>query len=175
MPRPLSSAVTKPILATTLYYVTETRLSRQTFERLEAELHDLTTRGRIEIAAAIGAARALGDLRENGDYHAARDTQGKMEARIRQIQALLAEAEIVEDENQSMMITTGSIVHLRYEGDEDSEQYLIGSIEEKRPDVAVVSPNSPLGKAILGKSEGQIVEYESPGGFLRVEIVKIGV
>ncbi len=154
--------------------MTETKLSRQTYERLEQELEDLTTRGRIEIAAAIEAARALGDLKENGDYHAARDSQGKMEARIRQIQALLAEAVIVEGEDDSETVTTGSIVHLRYEGDKDSEQYLIGSIEEKRPGVSVVSPNSPLGQAILGKSEGQTVEYESPSGMLRVEIVKIG-
>lgn len=157
-----------------MYYVTETKLSRQTYERLEEELKDLTTRGRIEIAAAIGSARALGDLKENGDYHAARDSQGKMEARIRQIQALLATAEIVENDGQSETITTGSVVQLRYEGDAESEPYLIGSIEEKRPGVAVVSPNSPLGQAILGKREGQTVEYESPGGKLRVEIVKIG-
>ena len=93
--------------------MTETKLSRQTFERLEEELKDLTTRGRIEIAAAIESARALGDLKENGDYHAARDSQGKMEARIRQIQALLAGAEIVENDEQSETITTGSVVHLR--------------------------------------------------------------
>ncbi|NNN20050.1 MAG: transcription elongation factor GreA [Acidimicrobiaceae bacterium] len=154
--------------------MTETKLSRQTYERLQEELRDLTTRGRIEIAEAIGTARALGDLKENGDYHAARDSQGKMEARIRQIQAILTEAVIVEGDEHSETVTTGSIVHLRYEGDSDSEQYLIGSIEEKRQGVSVVSPNSPLGLAILGKREGQNVEYDSPGGTLRVEIVKIG-
>jgi transcription elongation factor GreA len=154
--------------------VTETKLTRQTYQRLQEELQDLTTRGRIEIAAAIEAARALGDLKENGDYHAAKDTQGKMEARIRQIQALLSSAEIVEEEEQSETVTTGSIVHLRYDGDDELEQYLIGSIEEKRPGVSVISPASPLGQAILGKTEGQVVEYESPGGVLRVEIVKVG-
>lgn len=154
--------------------MTETKLTRQTYQRLQEELQDLTTRGRIEIAAAIEAARALGDLKENGDYHAAKDTQGKMEARIRQIQALLSSAEIVEEEEQSDTVTTGSIVHLRYDGDDELEQYLIGSIEEKRPGVSVISPASPLGQAILGKTEGQVVEYESPGGMLRVEIVKVG-
>ncbi|MCL5076684.1 MAG: transcription elongation factor GreA [Actinobacteria bacterium] len=154
--------------------MTETKLTRQTYQRLQEELQDLTTRGRIEIAAAIEAARALGDLKENGDYHAAKDTQGKMEARIRQIQALLSSAEIVEEEEQSETVTTGSIVHLRYDGDDELEQYLIGSIEEKRPGVSVISPASPLGQAILGKTEGQVVEYESPGGVLRVEIVKVG-
>ena len=62
-----------------------------------AELEDLTTRGRVEIAAAIEAARALGDLSENGDYHAAKDSQGKMESRIRQLQALLKDAEVVDE------------------------------------------------------------------------------
>lgn len=153
--------------------MTETKLTRQTYKRLEEELEDLSTRGRIEIAAAIEAARALGDLKENGDYHAAKDSQGKMEARIRQIQALLANAEIVEDDGQSETVATGSVVDLKYEGDDEPEQYLIGSIEEKRPGVAVVSPASPLGQAIIGKGPGQVVEYESPTGVLRVEIVKI--
>lgn len=154
--------------------MTETKLTRQTYQRLEAELHDLTTRGRIEIAAAIESARALGDLKENGDYHAAKDSQGKMEARIRQIQALLSSAKIVDEDENSETVTTGSIVQLRYEGDDDLEEYLIGSIEEKRPGVSVISPASPLGQAILGKGEGELVEYESPAGTLRVEIIKVG-
>ena len=65
------------------------RLTRETYDRLQAELEDLTTRGRVEIAQAIETARALGDLSENGDYHAAKDSQGKMESRIRQLQAML--------------------------------------------------------------------------------------
>ncbi len=64
----------------------DTQLTRDTYERLQAELEDLTTRGRVEIAAAIETARALGDLKENGDYHAAKDAQGKMESRIRQLE-----------------------------------------------------------------------------------------
>ena len=68
---------------------TNTQLTRDTYERLQAELKDLTTRGRVEIAALIETARALGDLKENGDYHAAKDAQGKMESRIRQLEAML--------------------------------------------------------------------------------------
>ena len=71
-----------------------TRLTQETYERLQTELDDLKTRGRIEVAKAIEAARALGDLSENGDYHAAKDTQGKMEARIRQLTQLLREAKV---------------------------------------------------------------------------------
>ena len=77
---------------------TETsKLTQATYDRLVAELEDLTTRGRVEIAQAIEAARALGDLSENGDYHAAKDSQGKMESRIRQLQAMLKDAEIVDE------------------------------------------------------------------------------
>ena len=73
-----------------------TKLSPDTYERLQAELEDLKTRGRVEIARDIEAARMLGDLSENGDYHAAKDSQGKMEARIRQLEAMLNDAEVVE-------------------------------------------------------------------------------
>src|ERR1700726_374881 len=119
-------------------------------ERLQAELEDLTTRGRVEIARAIEAARALGDLSENGDYHAAKDSQGKMEARIRQLEAMLDKVVIVEQSGStSDVVVTGSVVGIRYEGDDDIELYLIGSIEERRPDVVVVSPGSPLGQALM--------------------------
>ena len=142
-----------------------------------AELEDLTTRGRVEIAAAIEAARALGDLSENGDYHAAKDTQGKMEARVRQLQALLKNAEIVEGGASSDgTITAGTVVTLRYEGDDedDTQQFFVGSIEEKPGDLTVVSPGSPLGQALLGRTAGDTVEYAAPGGTLRVDVVAVG-
>jgi transcription elongation factor GreA len=155
--------------------VTPVQLSPETYERLQAELADLTTRGRVEIAQAIEAARALGDLSENGDYHAAKDAQGKMEARIRQLQAMLAEAEVVDNAGaESDVITTGSVVTLRYEGDDEPERYLVGSIEERMEGVSIVSPSSPLGQALLGQRPGQVVSYEAPGGQLQVEIVAVG-
>src|SRR4051794_32677 len=150
---------------------TETHLSPEAYERLRAEVEDLTTRGRVEVAHRIEAARALGDLKENGDYHAAKDDQGKMEARIRQIEAMLKNATILDASaaGVSGVIETGSVVALRYEGDDDAERYLIGSIEEKRPDVdGVISPGSPLGQVLLGKGAGTTVEYEAPGGRLKV-------
>jgi transcription elongation factor GreA len=153
-----------------------TQLSRDAFERLSAELDDLTTRGRIDIANAIEAARALGDLKENGDYHAAKDAQGKMESRIRQLEALLKTAIVVEgDVSDTGSITPGTVVTLRYEGDDedDTSTFLVGSIEEKG-EFDVVSPSSPLGQALLGHSAGDTVEYAAPGGTLRVEIVKLG-
>jgi transcription elongation factor GreA len=150
------------------------RLTKETHERLVAELEDLTTRGRVEIAQAIEAARALGDLSENGDYHAAKDTQGKMEARIRQLQALLKTAQIVENAGGSDVVDHGVIVTLRYEGDEETSQFFVGSIEERQGDLPVVSPTSPLGQALMGKSSGETVSYAAPGGNLKVTIVEVG-
>ena len=152
-----------------------TRLTRETHERLHAELEDLTTRGRVEIAQAIEAARALGDLSENGDYHAAKDTQGKMEARIRQLQALLKDAEVVDTGGGADgTVDHGSVVTLRYEGDGDTQDFFVGSIEERRGDMPVVSPSAPLGQALFGRTAGDTVEYQAPGGVLRVEIVRVG-
>src|SRR2546421_6731518 len=104
----------------------ETELSRDAYDRLRAELDDLTTRGRVEVAQRIEAARALGDLSENGDYHAAKDAQGKMEARIRQLEAMLSNAEIVDAAAApNGEVSTGMVVSLRYAGDDDVERYLV--------------------------------------------------
>ncbi len=157
--------------------MSETHLSQATFERLQAELEDLTTRGRVEIARAIEAARALGDLSENGDYHAAKDSQGKMEARIRQLQQMLKDAVIVDQAAaDNGVIGTGAVVTLAYEGDADdeAERYLIGSIEERRDDLSVISPSSPLGQALAGHRAGDEVEYQAPSGTLRVRVVAVG-
>ncbi len=153
-----------------------TRLTQEPYERLQAELEDLKTRGRIEIAKAIEAARALGDLSENGDYHAAKDSQGKMEARIRQLEAMLKDPEIVDAAaGQDGVIDVGVVVTLRYEGDDDEERYLIGSIEERQEGVSVISPDSALGQALQGHKQGDKVEYQTPtGATLTVEVVKVG-
>ena len=151
------------------------RLTPETYERLQAELEDLTTRGRVEIAKAIESARALGDLSENGDYHAAKDSQGKMESRIRQLQALLKNAKVVEaGAAADGTVSQGAVVTLRYEGDEDTQDFFVGSIEERHGDMPVVSPSAPLGQALIGKTPGDKVEYDAPGGRLTVEIVRVG-
>lgn len=152
--------------------MTDTQLSPAAYERLQAELDDLTTRGRVEVAATIERARELGDLSENADYHAAREDQGRMEARIRQLQALLESAVIVEGGDRES-VATGTIVSLRYEGDDDIEHYLVGSIEERHSDLPVISPASPLGQALLGRRRGDTVEYQAPTGMLRVEVVEL--
>ncbi|MGH9297534.1 MAG: transcription elongation factor GreA [Acidimicrobiales bacterium] len=154
--------------------MSETQLTPETHARLQAELEDLTTRGRVEIARHIEAARALGDLSENGDYHAAKDAQGKMEARVRQLQAMLGSAVVVEKTGSSGSVEAGLEVEIRYEGDDSTERYFVGSIEERREGVAVISPGSPLGQALIGHKPGETVEYDAPSGTLRVEIVSVG-
>ena len=149
-------------------------LSPSAHERLVAEVTEMTTVGRIEIARKIEAARELGDLSENGDYHAAKEEQGKMEARIRQIEAILEDAVIVEDADDSGEVGTGSVVSIRYAGDDDVETYLLGSIEERHDDLEVMSPGSPLGTALMGHQAGDTVAFEAPNGStLEVEIVAV--
>ena len=149
------------------------RITKETLDKLKAEYHHLTTVGRTEIARVIEAARLLGDLSENGDYHAAKDHQGKMESRIRQIDNVIRNHEIVARDEHAEAVQHASIVQVVYEGDqdEDLQEFFIGSIEEKPDGVLVASPTSPLGSALLGRSKGDLVEYEAPSGVLHVKIV----
>ena len=148
-------------------------LSQKAFDRLKAEHDELTTVGRIDIARKIEAARELGDLKENGDYHAAKDHQGQMEARIRQLADMLENAEIVEGTDGDI-VEPGAVVELRYEGDEDTDTYFYGSVEERGIEYDIITPGSPLGEALVGKAVGDKVEYASPtGATLVVEVVAI--
>jgi transcription elongation factor GreA len=149
------------------------RITQETLDKLQAEYHHLTTVGRTDIARVIEAARLLGDLSENGDYHAAKDHQGKMESRIRQIDNVIRNHEIVARDENAQTVQHASIVQVVYEGDpdDDFQEFFIGSIEEKPDSVLVASPTSPLGAALLGKSIGEVVNYEAPSGMLQVKIV----
>ncbi|NNC81779.1 MAG: transcription elongation factor GreA [Acidimicrobiales bacterium] len=149
------------------------QLTQATFDRLHAEHEDLTTRGRIDIARKIETARELGDLSENGDYHAAKEEQGKMEGRIMFLAKTIDEAEIVEATGGDE-VSAGSVVELRYEGDDDTEKFLVGSIEERQEGLENLSPGSPLGEALMGAKAGDSVSYETPAGMtLSVEVVSV--
>ena len=151
------------------------RITQETLEKLQEEYHHLTTVGRTEIARVIESARLLGDLSENGDYHAAKDEQGKMESRVRQIDNVIRNHEIVERDENADVAQHASIVQIVYEGDadDDYQEFFIGSIEEKPDEVLVASPTSPLGAALLDHSIGEIVAYDAPSGTLRVTITGI--
>jgi transcription elongation factor GreA len=149
------------------------RITQETLDKLREEYHHLTTVGRTDIARVIESARLLGDLSENGDYHAAKDEQGKMESRIRQIDSVIRNHEIIARDENADVAQDASIVQIVYEGDaeDDYQEFFLGSIEEKPEGVLVASPTSPLGSALLGRSVGDLVEYEAPSGVLRVKIV----
>ena len=142
------------------------QLSASAYERLKAEFEDLTTRGRIEVANKIERAREEGDLKENAGYHAAKDEQGHMEGRIRQLEHLLENAEIVE----------GSMIYtVVYEGDDeaDAERYLIGNMEEQIDGADVISASSPLGSALDGAEVGATITYDAPNGALTVSVLRV--
>lgn len=154
--------------------MTVTWLTQEAHDRLKAELDALVTE-RPVIAAEINARREEGDLKENGGYHAARDEQAKQEARIRQLQELMRDAQVGVPPADDGVVEPGMVVTIAYDGDEeDSETFLVGSREEgTHGDLQVYSPQSPLGQAILGGSAGETREYVLPNGATqKVLIVK---
>jgi transcription elongation factor GreA len=152
---------------------TDTWLSQEAHDRLKEELETLIA-SRPAIAAEINARREEGDLRENGGYHAAREEQGKMEARIRYLQELLRTAKVGEAP-KSDAVAPGSVVTIQFDDDEDdTETFLLGSREiSGTTDLTVYSPESALGKAILGAGAGDTVTYTAPSGAeIKVTIVR---
>jgi transcription elongation factor GreA len=152
----------------------ENWLTQADFDRLTAELEYLTGPGRAEIVDKIETARAEGDLKENGGYHAAKDEQGKMESRIRQLTELLRDAKVGEAPDTGGKIAPGMVVEVRFAGDDETEKFLLGSREGAGGDLEVYSPQSPLGAAMLGHKAGETVSYETPAGrTMKVDIVGV--
>jgi transcription elongation factor GreA len=138
-------------------------LTQEAYDRLQAELDDLSTRGREEIAKRIESAREEGDLKENGGYHAAKDEQGKMEARIRTLQHILKEAQVGEAPTSHGVVEPGTVVTAIVAGDE--ERFLLGSREiAAGVDMDVRSESSPLGAAIMGLKVNESTSYTAPNG-----------
>ena len=139
-----------------------TWLTQEAHDRLRDELAYLTGEGRAEIVRRIESAREEGDLRENGGYHAAKDEQGKQEARIRQLQALLQTAKVGEAPADNGVVGPGMVVTVRLAGDE--MRFLLGSREVASDDIEVYSERSPLGEAINGRRVGESASYTAPNG-----------
>jgi transcription elongation factor GreA len=150
--------------------VTETRddsltwLTQEAYDRLKSELDHLSGQGRAEIAEKIEFAREEGDLRENGGYHAAKEEQGKIEARINQLQHILASARVGEPPRTEGVVGPGMTVTVRFERDDDEVTFLLASREESGTPIDVYSPRSPLGSAINGKKVGEKATYTLPNG-----------
>ena len=151
-----------------------TTLSQKAFDRLQAELDQLTIEGRRQVAERLQRARELGDLSENAEYHSAKDDQAIMEARIRQIEGILRTATIADSPVSSDKAVAGTVVSLKENGTDEVEQYLLAASKEERANtVRTVTVNSPLGKAMLGKKVGETVTYEAPGGTFSYQVAEI--
>ena len=139
-------------------------LTQDAYDRLSAELEHLKGEGRSDIAKRIEAAREEGDLKENGGYHAAKEEQGKMEARIRQLQHLLQNAIVGTSPADDGVVEPGMVVTVEMFG--ETETFLLGSREiiSDGDDLDVYSEKSPLGAALMGTSPGRTVTYEAPNG-----------
>jgi transcription elongation factor GreA len=140
-------------------------LTQEAYDKLQAELDDLKGPKRQEIIEKIAAARDEGDLKENGGYHAAKDEQGKQEARIRQLEDMLRRAEVGETPPNDGVVEPGMVVTVDF-GDGDTEKFLLGARENlmEGDDLEVYSPQSAMGAAINGKSRGDEVTYTTPNG-----------
>jgi transcription elongation factor GreA len=138
-------------------------LTQEQFDKLKGELDHLAGPGRADLAKKIEAAREEGDLRENGGYHAAKEEQGKQEARIRQLTALLETATVGEAPSDTGVVEPGMVVTVELAG--DPMTFLLGSREASvEDDLEVYSATSPLGAAIIGKKAGDTTSYTSPNG-----------
>jgi len=146
-------------------------LTQESYDRLKAELDHLSGPGRTEIVARIEQARSEGDLKENGGYHAAKEEQGKAEARIRQLTQLLRDAQVGEAPADDGVVEPGMLVEAKIAG--DLERFLLGSREiAGDSDIDVYSEKSPLGAAISGLKTGDTTHYTAPNGkSISVEIV----
>jgi transcription elongation factor GreA len=143
--------------------MSKTWLTQEAADRLAAELAHLETSGRSEIVKKIESARAEGDLKENGGYHAAREEQGKMEARIRQLKHMLKNAEIgTPPASVDGVVAPGMKITVEMMGDE--MQFLLGSREIASGELDVYSEKSPLGSAVMGAKVGEEKTYTAPNG-----------
>ena len=148
-------------------YITEEKK-----QALQEELKNLKTFKRKEILEALDAAKALGDLSENAEYHQAREDQGKTEDRINQIEYML-QSSVVVKKHQSSKVEIGTTVVVKKEGNKDTVTYSIVGAEEADMNHNKISNKSPLGEALFGKKKGDIVSIKTPKGLVKYTLVDI--
>ena len=150
-------------------------ITRNGAELLKAELKQLKSVDRPNVVQAIAEARAQGDLSENAEYDAAKERQGFIEGRLAQIEAILSQAIIIEPSslNSDGKCVFGSTVEIEDLDEEKKYNYQIVGDDESNIKERKISINSPLAKAMIGKEEGDVVDFESPGGLKNYEIIKI--
>ncbi|MFL7838382.1 MAG: transcription elongation factor GreA [Candidatus Promineifilaceae bacterium] len=142
-------------------------------QQLEEELAYLTTEKREELSQKLEAAIAQGDLKENADYHDAKEEQGFVEARIRDIEDSLRRAKIIDENGPSDIVRVGSTVTVSEEGFDEEETYVIVGAAEADPAAGRISNESPIGRALLGTRIGEVAMAETPGGAIKFAILSI--
>lgn len=147
-------------------------LSKEKFKELTAELEELKTSKRKQIAEELEFAKSLGDLSENAEYHEAREAQAALEDRISQLESVLANAEIVSA-HHSNTVEVGSVVHVQKAGDKAKKTYSIVGSEEADFVSGKISFKSPLGEALLGKKKGEQFNFKTPAGEVKYTVISI--
>ena len=147
-------------------------LSKEKFKQLTAELEELKTVKRKEVADELEFAKSLGDLSENAEYHEAREAQAALEDRISQLESILASAEII-NAHQSTKVEVGSKVHVKKVGDKTDKTYTLVGSEEADMALGKISFKSPLGQAMLGKSKSDEFSFNAPSGMVKYVVVEI--
>ena len=147
-------------------------LTYEGLKRYEDELHDLKVNRRQEVAAKIKEAREQGDLSENAEYDAAKDEQRDIEARINELETILKNVEVVDElDASSDRINIGSTVTIKDLEFGDEETYKIVGSTEANSLKGTISNESPVGRELIGKSVGAVIEIEAPGGTIRYEVI----
>jgi len=145
-----------------------------TYQKLSQELDQLKNEERAKIAKIIDEARALGDLKENAEYHAAKEKQGLMEARIAELQDLLARAQVIDPSKLAHeRVSFGSTVILIDQDSDEEFRYVIVGTQESDPSRGLISIQSPMARALMGKEEGDEVSIELPSGKRSFDIEEI--
>ena len=148
-------------------------MTRSGFQSLEAEMVDLKSKERPAIIRQIAEAREHGDLSENAEYHAAREKQGFIEGRIKELESILSRAEVIDPSKLSGSVKFGATVHLIDEDTEEERTYQIVGEAEADIERGLLNMRSPLARALIGKDEGDSVEVNTPGGQRSYEIITI--
>ena len=146
-------------------------LTKDRYELLKKELEALKSSGRLEVAARLKQAKELGDLSENADYQEAREAQSTLERKIREMEEIVRQSVIIEKNAGGSVVKIGSTVNVK-KGKEEIKYTIVGS-NEARPAEGFISNASPIGKAILGKSAGEVAQIETPKGAVKYEILEI--
>ena len=148
-------------------------LTQEKFQEFSKELDHLKSTRRREIAEQLEYARSLGDLSENAEYQEARELQSATEGRIKQLETILAQAQVVDGNKKSSEVQISSKVTIVKDGSKDEHEYeVVGSAEANMRD-RKISHMSPLGMAMMGKKKGEVFEFETPNGVVECKIVKI--